>query len=113
MSHADRAWFTLSLILATVAIPANLWGLRLASQRIQAMRAFIAILAAVYVSGYVWVLQTGDVKEWSETFRPVAPWAFSSVWILAPVFATMERRKIVRKVAAHLVEITGEVPDVR
>lgn len=77
-----------SLVLALVAVAANIAAARVAPREWRAQHLVIATLGALYAAGYlVLLVARPDVAEWSNVMRGLGPLAWWLVWVRPALYA--------------------------
>jgi hypothetical protein len=79
-----------------LAVAANLYGVRCGDPRLRSLRAAIGALAGFYFFGYVWVIWTGGVADWSAFYRKVALVAWVLVWTFPPLIGSRVYQRTMR-----------------
>lgn len=85
MSDVDRVVLGMNAVLAVVAFGACMVGARFGDPRRRPVWTAVAITALVYVAGFLWVIATENVPEWSRLFRGVSIVVWPLVWATPPL----------------------------
>lgn len=93
------------LVLVIGAVLANIVGAIRDDPRQRPMWASIAALAALYLAGDLWVMNTGDVDSWSRVYRGVSLAAWPLVWIVPPLRSVRVRRRDLGAINARARDI--------
>jgi hypothetical protein len=107
MRTADTVVFILNGTFAFLAVAVNAWAARNDDRRRRPLRVAIGLLAAVYAVGYVWVLTTGDIADWSELFRGISVISWPLVWCAPPITGVIIHQRDKRKLQATIESSAG------
>jgi len=96
MDGNDLLTFYLNALGSLLAVGSNLYGVRCGDPRMRSLRASIGALAGFYFAGYVWVIWTGGVADWSAFFRKVSLVGWVVVWSLPPLVGSRVYQRTMR-----------------